>query len=146
MNVDITIPAQEVTIPSQDVSADIPAAEIVYQNSWLGQTSNLSLSDIFTLPADGQYRVTISLLAESSSGNLSVSASVGFPTSGVSSASWNSASASVNPSTSSVDTAIDGVCKGFVGQNGGQVSLTTNKTGAGTLDHYDVYVTIEQLQ
>lgn len=56
MEVEITIPAQSVTIPSQEVSITVPAAQIVYQNSWLNQNSGFS-TNFFTASQPGLFRV-----------------------------------------------------------------------------------------
>jgi len=143
MSTSITIPAQSVTIPAQVVS--IPVAGIVYQNSWLAQTTGFSNSSLYTIPSEGLFRVSAAVFVVGISGNTSVNAVVSYPVPSTSSISWGHLTASALSSLPNIPDATSGACGSFVGISGLDVPLSVTVSG-GTIDHYDLFVTIEQLQ
>jgi hypothetical protein len=122
-------------------------SSIVYQNSWLEQTTGFSDSAIFTPSSDGLYRVSIGLYVVGSSGNPNVDAKLSFPANSTASASWNTVSANVMTSSPVIPESSGGnVNVGvFVGKSGLDIPLSVVISG-GTINHYDLYITIEQLQ
>lgn len=143
MNVDITIPAQSVTIPSQDVVVSIPAAQIVYQNSWLGQgypgLSNLS---IFSPSQPGLYRVTATIYGNPS-GNAATIEITGTITNQGSETIGFDGNAGAGPPISQSSQSGTAVFTGFAGK---PFVLSTSVSGQISQSTYDLYVTIEQLQ
>lgn len=127
------------------VCLNIPS--IVYSNSWLGQTSGFSNSALFTPSVDGLYRVSIGIYVVGFSGNPNVAAKVSFPANNTSSTSWNSVSANVMTSSPGIPESSWGNLNAglFVGKSSLDVPLSVTISG-GTLDHYDLYITIEQLK
>lgn len=142
MNVDITISAQSVTIPSQDVSASIPAAQIVYSNSWLGQTTELSPVTLFTPSSTSLFRLSVSGTIAAYTGVEEYSIVVwwngtGTPSSGSYAYEWL-----LNSST---DTTLGGATV-FIATAGVPVQLWFRNLNPSGTGGYNVYVTIEQLQ
>ena len=137
MNVDITIPAQSVTVPSQDVPVTIPAAQIVYQNAWLNQTSAITESDVFTPSGQGVFRVTAASFAYGS-GHCGAGGGIYYP--GPGGLAFNSDFNAGN-SPQQQNTPASYV---FGGTSG--VALQIYTSTFGSLNYYDLYVTIEQLQ
>ena len=133
MEVDITIPAQSVTIPSQEVSVTVPAAQIVYQNSWLNQSGSFSLTDIFSATnPEGLFRITGNVVAHGS-GTFGLTAQFSYPT--VNSANQFSSTQNGNYPISLLLSPAVGV----------PIQLSTVYM-QGSIAYYDLYVTIEQLQ
>lgn len=140
MNLDITIPAQSVTIPSQDVTATVPAAQIVYQNSWLRQTGAISDTNIFSLPATGLYRMTIGGTADNTPGP---------PYNGI------SATPRAETSITNATVALANLLRSgmnydqnelsFYGISGESVVFSAFISGSGSVI-FDTYLAIEQLQ
>jgi hypothetical protein len=138
VNVEITIPAQSVTIPSQEVTVSIPAAQIVYQNSWLNQTSEIpSWLDVFTPSSEGIYRVSVAIFAYGT-GTYSAGGDLYYP--GPGGASFSSYHNPNNPSAS-INT-----CASFTFSPLAGVSVQLRTSISGALSYYNLYVTIEQLQ
>jgi hypothetical protein len=135
--VDFTIPSVSVT----NSTAKLP--QIVYENSWLSQTTAISQTTIFTPSAAGLYRITLGLetvaVATSGSGPLT-SAYIDLP-------SGYGPLVSVGASIPTYTDATDGVVRAFVGTSSGpDVKLRTSIDVSDHLDHYNVYVTIERLK
>lgn len=142
MNEDITIPAQSVTVPSQDVIANIPAAQIVYQNVWLNQVAAISSMAVFSPPSPGLYRLTATVygFGPTYGGNYSVPAVVA----GLNFSCSFSGGYSHGATPSSLSSANSCV---FSGELGDTVNLSTSIVGDWGNDcNYSVYITIEQLQ
>lgn len=135
------------TIPAQNVTITVPAPQIVYSNSWLGQTAIGTIgTPLFTFSNPGLYQLTASCYVYpnaspfSGSGvqvtaNFSVPLGVIFSVTGE---AQNNPSISIQPGTSA-----------FLFAAQGQV-LSLFSVGDsdrdGILDYYDLYLTIEQLQ
>lgn len=135
MNVDITIPAQSVTIPSQDVAVSVSAAQIVYQNSWLNQTAAIPSTNIFTSATEGLFRVTAGCFAYGT-GSFGVAGDLWYPSlGGTQFSSGNNGSGQENAAATFV----------FNPPLGVPVLLLSTMIG-GAVTYYDLYVTIEQLQ
>jgi hypothetical protein len=130
MDVSITIPAQTVTIPTQSVDVTIPAAQIVYQNSWLGLTSHLSSTTILTAPSDGLYRVSIGA-------NVASGGAVNFTL------SCPDANSIIGSFGYGNQTLQSGTYAVFV-PSGQSISLSSIIVSSSAT--YSLYVTIEQLQ
>jgi len=118
---------------------------IVYQHAWTGQTASVSQTTVFTPSVNGQYRVNLSGVAigtgNAGSGHYEID--VYF--------TWQSASSGNQYECFQDDATGDhpngsSICT-FEGQSGVpvQIKIDVNPSG-GTLDHYDEYVTVEQLQ
>lgn len=125
-----------------NICINVPS--VVYSNSWLAQTTGFS-SSIFTIPSDGQYRVSIGLLAEGNSGSTNVTAVVTYPVPTTGSASWTQLLANAITGFPSVPNVSAGAVGSFVGVSGQIVPVSVTISG-GSINHYDLYVTIEQLQ
>jgi hypothetical protein len=148
VNTSITIPAQSVTIPSQDVTVTVPTAQIVYQNAWLGQTGNADFGNVFTPSTDGIYRFSLVIDAYANplpAGAVFVSASLTY---------YPGQNGNIFSNTQSV--APDGqqtenqggLTFVLLGKSSFPMSLSTSvgTTLGATLNHYDVYLIVEQLQ
>jgi hypothetical protein len=135
MNVDITIPAQSVTIPSQDVTATIPAAQIVYQNSWLNQTASILATDIFTPSGEGIFRATAAAFAYGTT-NCGVDGNISYPA--ISEDFGSSYRPTGSPPQQNTPAEF-----AFGGTAGVPVVISANPTN---VTYYDLFVTIEQLQ
>ncbi len=130
MNIDITIPAQSVTIPSQDVSVSIPAAQIVYQNSWINQSGFIGSSGspvgILTIASSGLYRLNTAYILNSGPDifiDFLVNGSLYFQPNTISSGQL------ISPILIALNT-------------GDTISMYTRGTGT---PNYDLYVAIENL-
>lgn len=112
---------------------------IVYSNSWVGQTSYIGSTDLFTPSADGLYRLTYAGKLGSSSGFLNISPA--WAASGqIYYAGEGSGQTSISPGANNY---VYGDSEIIFGQAGVPIALST--TVGGTLT-YDLYVTLEQLQ
>lgn len=130
MGTSITIPSQSVTIPAQNVN--VPSPYIVYQNSWLGQTVNMSTTTIFTPSQPGMYRVTVvSYVGGGSTGSIS----------GYLNAGSFAIGSNMYEAYSSYSQPASLTFSGFSG-----TPLTINAAMGGYVTSYDLYVTVEQLQ
>ena len=147
MEVDITIPAQSVTIPSQEVSVTVPAAQIVYQNSWLNQTSDISSTAIFTPTGEGTFRATIIVYVIGTGGAAggSVHTTAFLTLSGnggvQAETTWGGQFSTGTQSGEAADIIFGNFQNAPI-----YLSTSTGTSGQGALSYFDVYVTIEQLQ
>lgn len=114
-----------------NICINVPS--IVYQNSWLGQTSGISSTNIFTPIGEGLFRVTAGAFANTGR----VSGDLFYPGPGTSSFS------SVFNSGSSPQQQNIPISMVVAGTSGVPLQLDTSVVGSTT---YDLFVTIEQLQ
>ena len=124
-----------ITIPAQTVDTTIPAPQIVYSNSWLGQTSAISSTTIFTPTVGGVYRATVSADAAGvvNAGDVGITLQ--------SSGSTNQFQLTQSATTDGASVSVTG---SFIGQSGQSIQIST--TEGGTVSSYDLSVVIEQLQ
>lgn len=110
------------------------APQIVYSNSWLGQTASISATALFTTTSGAVYRASVVLVAQPVSGpGYSVSSSI----------SPNGPAPLVNSNSSLVDqVGQDGV---FVG-DGSSLSFSTSLGGSIATSSYAAHVVVEQIQ
>ena len=101
-------------------------ADIVYENQWLGQTSNIGTTTIFTPSVDGLFRLNT---AVSGSGGLHVIIDTNAP-------SQNCLANNLY--------GPPGCVVVFQGTSGTAITIDTRILDPGT--SYDAYVTLEQLQ
>jgi len=121
------------------------APQIVYSNSWLGQTADITNGVIFTTGgSDGLYRISSATF---------ITNQTGTSTSVNTTLDWEIGTNGVN--INFVYTAFGFPPPDYSSMAGSQtvsipagkrVFLKTVVSGLPDLDHYDVYVTIEQLQ
>lgn len=117
----------------------INVPDIVYQNAFTGETSNISSMTLYTPSGPGLFRITATIYTV---GNPSSTVSVTGQVSGA--AGDSPCSFDGNDTSSQFSTAGTSVFSGFSGVP--FVLSTTVTVSAGSLNHYDVYVTIEQVQ
>jgi len=114
---------------------------IVYQNSWLSQTSAIGSSgspqSLYTFSSTGQYRVSITLEVVSSSGSPTVTLHFWPEYAQV-------AGVQANPSSPMNDVS-SGSSFSLVASSGQIADFYTVISGSG-LSYYNLYITIEQLQ
>jgi hypothetical protein len=117
---------------------DVPSPEIVFTGSWLSQTtaqgSSSSPVPIYTFASTGQFRISVSLETVVSSGTPAVFLSFW------SSYTGGADQVEVLPNSSS------GMAFVLTVSSGQECNFYTRISGSGSLDHYDLYVAIEQLQ
>ena len=119
-----------------NICIDVKSAEIVYQNSWIGQTTSIPSTTVFTASSDGMYRVSVGTTASGSYPPGGAVYSVAIePVSGQNVAPYDSISSS-----------------GIGGQAGVTViALTSGQaiqfsaTVSGSIASYNAYVLVEKL-
>lgn len=120
------------SFPSITGFAGFCAPNIVYSNSWLNQTSNISTTAILTSSSGGFYRVSVG--GQASGGPVKIDVTVN------NGATYQAESNLDNSSTIFVSQS----CESFFVPSG--VSINIAATIMGGSPTYDLYAVIEQLQ
>lgn len=112
------------------------APQIVYSNSWIGQTSNLPDQTLYTPATNGCFRINVFAYLKAVTNVTNLSFQINWP---FGTGSFGPIATGIGPGTASAQVYVG------MADNSNPITLSMVSTDA-NLDHYDLHVVIEQLQ